>query len=265
MIRSNSLLLLISFVILTPIISHGMEEQVVPDSESKAVVEEQVVPESKATDAIPNGKISVWTDYWHGARNLLGGSSTKSFIELHRAGTLKVTIQSDKPKATYWLNQAIKRRFDGRSLTNRDGFQSEVFESRTNQEKISEIFRIARDLENETHKEFRIDKDDAATYNPLQQTALELIIDQDANIHQPELKRIEDTKIAVAKEEYRLAMERNLAFARIAAQNKRYVYVQAKEKTPYDLQNQNHYTSIETYTALLNSKRKPATTKESKA
>lgn len=184
-----------------------------------------------------------------------GETETSAFFRMYQDDTLKGDLNNNPAEALNRFSAAVRQRFT---------HKTKALTDRENQQKVYNLLQTAESLKKESRKDFQLPKMVAEEYNPLQEKALEEITSLHAMIAQPELEKQRDEAINRAHSIYQKEMGDLLQFAAQAAYNKRYLHAKAEHKTVYELQNENHYQNIESYTELLTSIQKNQSQKHRK-
>lgn len=197
-------------------------------------------PTSKDTNKSPLIKSTIMTKAWFGACALGGKSRRTIFEELYEQGILEADLHVQQKNAGDRLRDAMEERYKYRDVTSSD-----------NQSKIYTIFEKAKKLSTKTDKPYQLDQGLAASYNPIQQQALEAIIFKHALEIQPQLKAEKDAAIAAARKKYEEAMNELTMIASQAAANKRTLTAQSNctETSPHE--DSKHFANAKTYAKYL--------------
>jgi|GEM_PF-1943303 len=182
---------------------------------------------------------SVFTKSWYGIAKHVGGKTAyATFMELYDKGTLKADYDENQSEPMNRFNEAVTERFTKKDLLAKD-----------KQEKIHLLLANAHKID----KEFVLAKALASTYLIIQQGAVKEILENQAFVVEPQLKKERDDAIAKAHHEYNGALSQELQHASNATANFRYLYKHAQAKGEVTHEKKEHYASSEKYLQLLES------------
>ena len=182
---------------------------------------------------------NVVTRVWYGiSKHVAGMSAYAIFMELHNNGKIKADFNNKPGEAMNRFNETAEERFIKKDLLAAD-----------KQAKIALLFATADDIS----AEFALAKALAATYLKPQRVAVISILKKQALIIEPALRAERRSVIKEAKLKYTRELTKELAHAKDAASNCQYLYDKAEACDDFDYQDENHYTGLTEYSALLES------------
>lgn len=194
----------------------------------------QIEPHTEKPHAVPS---NILTTMWYGvSKHVAGKTALAVFIELKENGILEADYQNNTSEAFHRLNEAASERFTKKDLL-----------TPNKQQKIHNLFIAS----NEINPEFALAKGLAEKYYTLQKKALQDILEKQATQTEPQLRKIRNDIILQAETDYIEKLNGELAYAKNAASNARYLYKRAEIKEKNMHQNKTHYASIESFSKHL--------------